>query len=193
MPTLAGLLLCPGDPRLTFVSVAQVLRTESSSSDYFICNSDLLSYNEPIPALRSDALQLLPNQLYFLLPNSSLNSTLTAPQMADLAIRINKALAGADRKELMRKRPKFIYDEKKALFYLTTGTDWKELTRKLPKFIYDEEKALEKTRKILTEKIAQLNSAIDDVSVQLRTDGDDVPPPKSKKKSANLDGIEAAI
>ncbi|KAK9112411.1 hypothetical protein Scep_019930 [Stephania cephalantha] len=39
--------------------------------------------------------------------------------------------------------------------------------RKLPKFIYDEEKALEKTRKILTEKIAQLNSAIDDVSAQL--------------------------
>ncbi|CAN0845988.1 hypothetical protein LINGRAHAP2_LOCUS4247, partial [Linum grandiflorum] len=160
--TLAGLLLCPADPRLTFVSVAQVLRTESSSSDYFIYNSDFLSYNESIPALRSDAL-LLPNQLYFLLPNSSLNSTLTAPQMADLVIR---ALAGNDRKELMRK---------------------------LPKFIYDEEKTLEKTRKILTEKIAQLNSTIDDVSVQLRIDGDDVPPPKRKKKSANLDGIEAAI
>ncbi|KAL0009346.1 hypothetical protein SO802_010848 [Lithocarpus litseifolius] len=51
--------------------------------------------------------------------------------------RISKALAGADRKDLMRK---------------------------LPKFIYDEEKALERSRKILTEKIAQLNSAIDDVS-----------------------------
>ncbi|CAN0927338.1 hypothetical protein LINGRAHAP2_LOCUS35846 [Linum grandiflorum] len=74
------------------------------------------------------------------------------------------------------------------------GTDRKELMRKLPKFIYDEEKALEKTRKILAEKIAQLNSAIDDVSVQLRTDGDDIPSsPKSKKKSANLDGVEAAI
>eukprot|EP00268_Persea_americana_P024597 TRINITY_DN24037_c0_g1_i1.p1 TRINITY_DN24037_c0_g1~~TRINITY_DN24037_c0_g1_i1.p1 ORF type:complete len:170 (-),score=43.40 TRINITY_DN24037_c0_g1_i1:228-737(-) len=57
------------------------------------------------------------------------------------APQISKALAGADRKDLMRK---------------------------LPKFIYDEEKALEKTRKILTEKIAQLNSAIDDVSSQLR-------------------------
>ncbi|MQM17380.1 hypothetical protein Taro_050348 [Colocasia esculenta] len=50
------------------------------------------------------------------------------------------------------------------------GTDRKDLMRKLPKFIYDEEKALEKTRKILTEKIAQLNSAIDDVSSQLRTE-----------------------
>ncbi|KAM4099451.1 hypothetical protein ACJW30_07G160700 [Castanea mollissima] len=45
--------------------------------------------------------------------------------------------------------------------------------RKLPKFIYDEEKALERNRKILTEKIAQLNSAIDDVSAQLQ--GDDAP------------------
>ncbi|KAI7986305.1 hypothetical protein LOK49_LG14G00152 [Camellia lanceoleosa] len=53
------------------------------------------------------------------------------------APQISKALAGADRKDLMRK---------------------------LPKFIYDEEKALERTRKILTEKIAQMNFAIDDVS-----------------------------
>ncbi|KAB5547934.1 hypothetical protein DKX38_011340 [Salix brachista] len=53
---------------------------------------------------------------------------------------ISKALAGADRKDLMRK---------------------------LPKFIYDEEKALEKTRQVLADKIAQLNSAIDEVSAQL--------------------------
>ncbi|KAK9129202.1 hypothetical protein Sjap_009689 [Stephania japonica] len=50
------------------------------------------------------------------------------------------------------------------------GTDRKDLMRKLPKFIYDEEKALEKTRKILAQKIEQLNEAIDDVSSQLRTD-----------------------
>ncbi|KAH9606773.1 hypothetical protein KSS87_009793 [Heliosperma pusillum] len=51
------------------------------------------------------------------------------------------------------------------------GADKKDLMRKLPKFIYDEEKALEKTRKILTEKIDQLNSAIDNVSSQLRSEG----------------------
>ncbi|XP_076907822.1 uncharacterized protein LOC143564434 [Bidens hawaiensis] len=50
------------------------------------------------------------------------------------------------------------------------GADKKELLRKLPAFIYDEEKALEKTRKKLTEKIAQLNEAIDDVSSQLKSD-----------------------
>ncbi|GKB72284.1 peroxidase N1-like protein, partial [Tanacetum coccineum] len=43
------------------------------------------------------------------------------------------------------------------------GTDKKELLKKLPNFIYDEEKALEKTRQKLAQKIAELNSAIDDV------------------------------
>lgn len=50
------------------------------------------------------------------------------------------------------------------------GADRKDLMRKLPKFIYDEEKALEKTRKVLADKIAQLNSAIDDVSSQLKSE-----------------------
>ncbi|KAJ0445562.1 putative thylakoid membrane protein [Helianthus annuus] len=75
------------------------------------------------------------------------------------APQISKALAGADRKDLMRR---------------------------LPKFIYDEEKALEKTRKILTEKIAQLNSAIDDVSAQLRADD----PPNGS--SVPTDEVEAS-
>ncbi|XP_047318009.1 uncharacterized protein LOC124921394 [Impatiens glandulifera] len=49
-------------------------------------------------------------------------------------------------------------------------TDSKDLMKKLPKFIYDEEKALERTRRILSEKISQLNTAIDDVSSQLHAD-----------------------
>ncbi|CAN6547011.1 unnamed protein product [Malus baccata var. baccata] len=73
---------------------------------------------------------------------------------------ISKALAGADRKDLMRK---------------------------LPKFIYDEDKALEKTRKILAEKIAQLNSAIDDVSGQLRSEDD------PDEVSVNSDEVEAVV
>ncbi|KAK6939194.1 hypothetical protein RJ641_028725 [Dillenia turbinata] len=66
-------------------------------------------------------------------------------------------------------------------------TDRKDLMRKLPKFIYDEEKALEKTRKTLAEKIAQLNSAIDDVSSQLQSD--DTP----NGAAVNSDEIEAAF
>ncbi|KAL8144231.1 hypothetical protein V2J09_017263 [Rumex salicifolius] len=67
------------------------------------------------------------------------------------------------------------------------GTDRKDLMRKLPKFIYDEEKALERTRQILTEKIAQLNSAIDDVSSQLRTDN------APNGAAINSDEVEATI
>ncbi|KAL1561488.1 hypothetical protein AAHA92_04183 [Salvia divinorum] len=51
-----------------------------------------------------------------------------------------------------------------------TGADKKDLMKKLPKFIYDEEKALEKQRKKLAEKISQLNDAIDNVSTQLRSE-----------------------
>ncbi|XP_073134608.1 uncharacterized protein [Henckelia pumila] len=68
-----------------------------------------------------------------------------------------------------------------------TGTDKKDLMKKLPKFIYDEEKALEKQRKKLAEKIEQLNSAIDNVSNQLRSDE----PPNGSVVSS--DDIEAII
>ncbi|VFQ60377.1 unnamed protein product [Cuscuta campestris] len=49
-----------------------------------------------------------------------------------------------------------------------SGDERKELMKKLPKFIYDEEKALEKQRKKLAEKIKQLNTAIDDFSTQMK-------------------------
>ncbi|XP_023912026.1 uncharacterized protein LOC112023636 [Quercus suber] len=67
------------------------------------------------------------------------------------------------------------------------GPERKDLMKKLPKFIYDEDKALEKTRKELAKKIAQLNSAIDDVSGQLQSD--------EAPNGANVisDEIEAAI
>ncbi|XP_061346119.1 uncharacterized protein LOC133291803 [Gastrolobium bilobum] len=63
-----------------------------------------------------------------------------------------------------------------------TGADSKDFMRKLPKFIYDEEKALERTRKVLSEKIAQLNSALDGVSSQLWTDEDPKEPASSSEE-----------
>lgn len=67
-----------------------------------------------------------------------------------------------------------------------SGADKKDLMRKLPKFIYDEDKALEKTRKILEEKIAQLNSAIDGVSSELRSE-------EGPNGAASPDEMEATI
>ncbi|XP_019056670.1 PREDICTED: uncharacterized protein LOC104801939 isoform X2 [Tarenaya hassleriana] len=68
------------------------------------------------------------------------------------------------------------------------GAGRKDLMKKLPKFIYDEEKALEKTRKVLAEKIAQLNSAIDDASFQLRTEDT-----TNGALASNTDEVEATI
>ncbi|XP_047982582.1 uncharacterized protein LOC125223462 [Salvia hispanica] len=68
------------------------------------------------------------------------------------------------------------------------GSDKKDLMKKLPKFIYDEEKALEKQRKKLAEKIAQLNDAIDNVSTQLRSEEQ---PPNGAAVSS--DDVEALI
>ncbi|KAH6799829.1 inner membrane localized protein [Perilla frutescens var. hirtella] len=68
-----------------------------------------------------------------------------------------------------------------------TGTDKKDLMKKLPKFLYDEEKALEKQRKKLAEKIDQLNSAIDNVSTQLRTEE------PSTEEALSIEDIEAVV
>ncbi|XP_047311502.1 uncharacterized protein LOC124914916 isoform X2 [Impatiens glandulifera] len=68
-------------------------------------------------------------------------------------------------------------------------TDRKDLMRKLPKFIYDEDKALERTRKILSEKIEQLNAAIDNVSTQLRAED----APDGTAAVMSIDEVEASI
>ncbi|KAL6493289.1 hypothetical protein OROGR_033048 [Orobanche gracilis] len=52
---------------------------------------------------------------------------------------------------------------------LISSRDQKDLMRKLPKCIYDEEKAVEKQRKKLAQRIEELNSAIDNVSNQFRS------------------------
>ncbi|XP_051139576.1 uncharacterized protein LOC127257233 [Andrographis paniculata] len=68
-----------------------------------------------------------------------------------------------------------------------TDTDKKDLMKKLPKFIYDEEKALERQRKKLADKIEQLNSAIDNVSSQLR------PEESANEVAVSADDFEAAV
>ncbi|MED6194884.1 hypothetical protein PIB30_032666 [Stylosanthes scabra] len=67
--------------------------------------------------------------------------------------------------------------------------DSTEIMKKLPKFMYDEEKALEKTRKVLSQKIAQLNSAIDGVSAQLKTDE----PAEANGYAASSEEVEASV
>ncbi|XP_019235782.1 PREDICTED: uncharacterized protein LOC109216105 [Nicotiana attenuata] len=68
-----------------------------------------------------------------------------------------------------------------------SGTDKEDIMKKLPKFIYDEEKELEKQRKILAKKIEQINSSIDGISAQLRSEDTE------DGATVNPDDVEALV
>ncbi|KAL6996041.1 hypothetical protein U1Q18_006176 [Sarracenia purpurea var. burkii] len=77
------------------VTVSHVLHMEfptlSSSTNFFVCNSDSLYYDDYIPAL-DDGDELQADQIYFLLPASKLQYRLTASDMAALAVKASLAL-----------------------------------------------------------------------------------------------------
>ncbi|KAF7140433.1 hypothetical protein RHSIM_Rhsim06G0001000 [Rhododendron simsii] len=81
------------------LTVSQVLEMEVQTtqhddhpiSNFFVCNSDRLYYDDFIPALDAQD-QLHPNQIYFVLPASKLQYRLTASDMAALAVKASLAL-----------------------------------------------------------------------------------------------------
>ncbi|KAF9683297.1 hypothetical protein SADUNF_Sadunf05G0198200 [Salix dunnii] len=88
--------------------VSQVLQAEiatssssSSSSSWFLCNSDLLLYDEYIPVLDSDV-PLHTDQIYFVLPKSKLQHRLTSSDMAALAVKASIALQNSTNKDPRR-------------------------------------------------------------------------------------------
>ncbi|CAN4123149.1 unnamed protein product [Withania somnifera] len=70
------------------INVSQVLQSDNAS---FICSSDRLYFDDFIPSLDSEY-QLLPGQIYFLLPASKLQYRLSASDMAALAVKASAAL-----------------------------------------------------------------------------------------------------
>ncbi|KAL0368765.1 UNVERIFIED_CONTAM: hypothetical protein Scaly_1095400 [Sesamum calycinum] len=104
------------------------------------------------------------------------------------APQISNALAGADKKDLMKKLPKFIYDEEKS-FGVEAGKAILEKITSVMFFYSSAESIINpvKQRKKLAEKIEQLNNAIDNVSNQLRSED----PPNGAAVSS--DDIEALI
>ncbi|KAJ9172542.1 hypothetical protein P3X46_015769 [Hevea brasiliensis] len=127
----SGSSLKPTDQRLLTISPSNIF----SKAKYTAYNGSL--------TVQASGDQGRPNSAGIFISGFVLGGIVVGTLGCVYAPQISKALAGADRKDLMRK---------------------------LPKFIYDEEKALEKTRKVLSEKIAQLSAAIDEVSAQLHTD-----------------------
>ncbi|KAL5713726.1 hypothetical protein ACHQM5_015778 [Ranunculus cassubicifolius] len=74
------------------ISVTQVLESESMKELCFVCNSDKLYYDEFIQPLDSKE-ELQMGEIYFVLPSSRLQSRLTAPDMAALAVKASTAMA----------------------------------------------------------------------------------------------------
>ncbi|TVU32901.1 hypothetical protein EJB05_24666, partial [Eragrostis curvula] len=74
----------------------------SSSSSFFVCNSDALYFNESPPALAPGEL-LRPGQIYFVLPAAMLGRPLSSAEMAELAVRASAALASSDGKPRRRR------------------------------------------------------------------------------------------
>ncbi|KAM0834721.1 hypothetical protein ACQ4PT_063411 [Festuca glaucescens] len=77
----------PTSPR---VAVSDVLGGEAAS--FFVCNSDVLYFNETPPALAAGEL-LQPGQIYFVLPAAAFTRPLSSADMAALAVRASTALA----------------------------------------------------------------------------------------------------
>ncbi|KAL6573394.1 hypothetical protein OROHE_001853 [Orobanche hederae] len=73
-------------------TVSQVLHFEAPSPDsFFLCNSDLLCFDDYVPSLDPED-ELEPAQIYFVLPASNLHNRLAAADMAALAVKASVAI-----------------------------------------------------------------------------------------------------
>ncbi|KAF8084995.1 hypothetical protein N665_0688s0016 [Sinapis alba] len=87
------------------VLASQVLEAESSSSSssFFLCNSDSLYYDDFIPAIESEE-TLQAEQIYFVLPISKRQYRLTASDMAALAVKASVAMEKSAGKKNRRRK-----------------------------------------------------------------------------------------
>ncbi|KAL5557635.1 hypothetical protein UlMin_033846 [Ulmus minor] len=88
------------------VVASDVLSNENENqSDLFVCNSDCLYFDELIPALHSEQ-PLQPNRIYFVLPSSMLQRSLSASDMASLAVKASTAIKNYDTNLFNNKKKK---------------------------------------------------------------------------------------
>ncbi|XP_050217904.1 uncharacterized protein LOC126668769 [Mercurialis annua] len=125
--------------------------SSSGSTSFFLCNSDLLSYDDFIPPLDSDA-QLSKDQLYFVLPKSKLQNRLTASDMAGLAVKASLALQKASSKDGRRKKarisPVFLLSQSPSESVARTGvTKTNILGRTPPPLGYSRSRSVRKLQK----------------------------------------------
>ncbi|XP_044442104.1 uncharacterized protein [Triticum aestivum] len=77
------------------VTVSDVLGDNAGDS-FFLCSSDVLYFDEDVPALGGGEL-LRPGQIYFVLPQAMLGRPLSSADMAAMAVRASEALAARAR------------------------------------------------------------------------------------------------
>ncbi|KAL6527189.1 hypothetical protein OROGR_016279 [Orobanche gracilis] len=92
------------------VTVSQVLHFENLSPDsFFLCNSDLLCFDDYVPSLDQED-ELEPAQIYFVLPAYRLHNRLAAADMAALAVKASVAINASNPRRSRKSRISPILD-----------------------------------------------------------------------------------
>ncbi|WMV27886.1 hypothetical protein MTR67_021271 [Solanum verrucosum] len=96
------------------INVSQVLQSDISSdhASSFLCSSDRLYFDDFIPSLDSQY-QLLPGQIYFMLPASKLKYRLSASDMAALAVKASAALEDLNKNKNKSRKSRKIMSKKR--------------------------------------------------------------------------------
>lgn len=96
------------------INVSQVLQSDISSdhASSFLCSSDRLYFDDFIPSLDSQY-QLLPGQIYFMLPASKLKYRLSASDMAALAVKASTALEDLNKNKNKSRKSRKIMSKKR--------------------------------------------------------------------------------
>ncbi|KAG5613671.1 hypothetical protein H5410_024952 [Solanum commersonii] len=96
------------------INVSQVLQSDISSDNAssFLCSSDRLYFDDFIPSLDSQY-QLLPGQIYFMLPASKLKYRLSASDMAALAVKASAALEDLNKNKNKSRKSRKIMSKKR--------------------------------------------------------------------------------
>ncbi|GLT39111.1 hypothetical protein SLA2020_133180 [Shorea laevis] len=74
-----------------FKPPVQAKHVTSQNPDHFLCSSEAMSIGTSVPAMPNDE-ELQPDQIYFLLPLSDSNKSLSLPDLCALAVKASSGL-----------------------------------------------------------------------------------------------------
>ncbi|XP_031501503.1 uncharacterized protein LOC116265128 [Nymphaea colorata] len=104
-PTHTAMVILPNGSLQEFRQASAAKHALDGNPDCFVCNSDSMCYDEAIPPMAPDD-ELLPGQVYFVLPDARRKVSLSASDMAALAVKASLAMQKSGKKGKGR-RPAF--------------------------------------------------------------------------------------